>query len=721
MEPESTSSSVADAAAKRVQSGRRCADTLAVMRGLGICLASACTLALVGGTAAATDASARAPAQSQELLVRFEPGAAERLALAAADAVVVERLPVDGLVRVRVDDQRSLAAADAALERRADVVYSEPNRTYRLFATPDDPMFGSLWGLQQIDAPEAWDIATGSDSVTVAVVDSGVDYNHPDLLSNRWTNAAEVAGTAGVDDDANGRIDDLYGWDFFANDASPVDQEGHGTHVAGTIGARGNNAIGVAGVSWQPKLMALRAGNAQLGTAAIVNAFVYACSKGAKIVNGSFGTAGPMSAAMHDAIASCPNTLFVFAAGNGGADGVGDSNDLAPVQPCNDPSPNVICVAASNPLDALPSFSNFGVLNVDLAAPGEGIDSTYLSNGYATRTGTSTAAPHVAGAAAVVASHRPDLSVPELRRALLLSAEPKPGLAGRVATGGRLNLRRALAQEIAPPTGLRANSPSHPTGAWSNDRTVDFSWSGAVDASGIDGYSFVVSPIPAFVPDAVKDAEETTTSMTLSLDDGTHWFHIRAVDAHGNWGDAVHVGPISIDSFQPVRPGLSSPSHRVGGASTDRTVEVAWTGALDSASGLDGYSFSWSQTRPANPDGSKDVEATVTRATSAPLAPGIWWFNLRARDNAGNLSDTVSLGPLSIRTVPPTCSVPRLRGLRLAAARSLLTKRGCALGRITRTRSRRVARGRVVAQRPAPGLRLRRGARVAVSLSRGRR
>ena len=695
-----------------------------MMRRPGAVLAALLALALAGGVAA-SDGAARPPAQTQELLVRFEPGAAQARALAGVRASVVERLPATGLVRVRVDAGTPLAAAEAELERRTDVAYAEPNRTYRLLATPNDPFFASLWGLRQIEAPAAWDLSTGSDAITVAVVDSGVDYNHPDLLPNRWTNAAEAAGAPGVDDDANGRIDDLYGWDFHGHDASPLDEEGHGTHVAGTIGARGNNSTGVAGVSWQVKLMALRAGDAEVTTAAIDGAFRYACAKGARVVNGSFGAEGPgsYSQTIHDAIAACPNTLFVFSAGNGGLDGIGDDSDAARVYPCTDTSDNVVCVAASTPLDELASFSNFGQ-SVDLAAPGEDIDSTFPTTiapfDYATGSGTSMAAPHVSGAAAVVAAHRPALSVAELKRAIVLSADPKPGLA-LVATGARLNLRRALAQETQPPAGLVGSSTTHQPNVWSNVQNATFAWSGATDANGIDGYSYALSPLPTYVPDDVKEAEENVTSFSTPLSDGVHWFHVRARDNVGNWSEAVHFGPITIDTFQPVRPVPSSPSHRVGGASAARTIDAAWSGASDSGSGLDGYSFSWSQGRAADPDEVKDAEEGVSRATSAQLALGAWWFNIRSRDNAGNWSSTVSLGPFSIKGGPTACAVPRLRGLTLVVAKRTLAKRGCAIGRVTRVRSRRVARGRVVAQRPAPGLRLRVGARISVVLSRGRR
>jgi len=703
-----------------LQRARSVADTNLMPRSSAAALLSVFALVLSGGLASAS--AGAAPVAPAELLVRFEPGAAQAKAIASVGGTVVGRLPARDLVLVRLARGASPTAADAILEQRADVSYSRPNRTYELFVEPNDAMFSELWGIAKIEAPLAWDEQTGSDAVTVAVVDSGIDYTHPDLTDNIWRNAAELGGVGGVDDDGNGFVDDITGWDFFApgGDNAPLDESSasHGTHVAGTIGARGNNLQGVTGVNWNVRLMPLRTGNLGLSEWAIINAFRYACANGAEIVNGSFG--GDYSQDIQNEIAStaCANTLFVFAAGNGGSDQVGDDNDAVPQFPCVNTAPNVVCVAATSPADTRASFSNFGLTTVDLAAPGTSIKSTTRSNTYGFLSGTSMATPHVAGAAALVWAERPALTVAEVRNALLLSVDPVPGL--QVATGGRLNVGRALRQEVIPPTGLTASSPSHP-GPWSNNQTVSLSWGGATDANGIDGYSFAFSPVPGFVPDEVKDAEETTTSLTMLLADGEHWFHVRARDGSGNWGAAVHVGPIRIDTFAPVRPVPSSPSHLVGGASADRTVDVAWSGASDSASGLDGFSFSWSQGRAVAADQTKNVEENVVRTTSPKLAVGAWWFNIRARDNAGNWSDTVSVGPFSIRGGPTACLVPRLRGLTLVGAKRLLVKRGCSLGRVTRVKSRRVARGRVVAQRPAPGLRRPRGARVAVVLSRGRR
>lgn len=692
------------------------------MRAFAIALLSACAL---GASAAVASTGGEAPApapQPRELLVRFDPGQAAQPAVESVGGTVVERLGLRGLVRIRLDGRLTVAEAEAALEQRAGVRYAEPNHRYELLAAPNDTYFGDEWGLHQpndfdIDAPEAWNVTTGSNAVTVAVVDSGVEYTHPDLVDNVWANPLEVAN--GSDDDGNGLVDDLRGWDFYSNDNVPLDLEGHGTHVAGTIGATGNNGIGVTGVNWRVKLIPLRVGNATLSDSAIVEAFVYACAKGAKIVNGSFG--GPYSQAIHDAIAACPSALFVFAAGNDG-----DDNDRFVVHshPCEDGSPNVLCVAASNASDGLADFSNYGLTTVDLAAPGEDIASTFPTTiapyDYAYASGTSMAAPHVAGAAALVLANRPTLTPQELKNALLLSVDAKPAFAGRVVTGGRLNVATALGQEVQPPVGLTASTPSHGSG-WSNNPTVQVVWGGATDASGIGGYSYAFSPVPTFVPDETQDAGPAVTTLTMPLADGEHWFHIRARDGEGNWGDAVHVGPIRIDTFAPVRPVASSPSHQLGVASADRTVDVAWNGGSDPQSGLDGYSISWTQGSAAAADLTKDVEEAVARATSTQLAVGAWWFNIRARDNAGNWSDTVSIGPFSIRSGPTACAVPRLRGLTLLGAKRLLAKRGCSLGRVTRVRSRRVRRGHVVAQRPAPGLRLARGARVRVVLSRGRR
>src|SRR4029453_6123784 len=279
----------------------------------------------------------------RELLVRFRPGVRAAARAAARDengAQRVEALPVPGLQLVRLRSGASVREAAASFERDPRVVYAEPNLYYRLAALPNDTRFGELWGLNNtgqslcgsagasdadIDAPEAWNVTTGSNSVTVAIADSGVAYDHPDLQANIWHNPGESGAgreTNGHDDDHNGLIDDWRGWDFFPNDNDPRDFNSPGTPVAGTIGARGNNGTGVAGVNWRVKLMPVRVadGNGVVTGAAMVAGFDYAASKGARVVNASFGSPDS-SQALLDAVRRHPKTLFVTAAGNGGDDG----------------------------------------------------------------------------------------------------------------------------------------------------------------------------------------------------------------------------------------------------------------------------------------------------------------------------------------------------------------------------------------------------------------
>ena len=525
---------------------------------------------------------AAAPAAAQdfapgELIVRFKASSdeSERAeTLAHRRAAVRAQLPLRGTQLVRLQPGDSVGAAAAAFARDPDVLYAEPNFLYRVQRTPNDPMFGTLWGLAEIGAPSAWDTTTGSASVVVAVVDTGIAAAHPDLSGNLWANPGEVAD--GDDDDLNGIVDDVYGYDAYEGDGTPQEAvgegEGHGTHVAGTIGAQGDNSTGITGVNWDVSLMAVRAADDDgfFSVLDIVDAFDYACTEGAKVVNGSFGGEGA-STAIRNEIAACPGALFVFAAGNGGDDGIGDDNDDVPHDPCTAPAANVLCVAAAGN-SGLASFSNYGLMTVDLAAPGVGIRSTYPPTSYADGDGTSMASPHVAGAAALVLSHRPTLTPVELKNVLMNAATPLPGLSGKVWTGGMLNVHSGLtASTAAPPVPVAPPPPplpspppapadttaptdpavastSHVTGLSSIDATVDVTWSGAHDfGSGVDGYSFVWDSSGTTVPDATKDAEETTLQLTSApLAPGTHWFHIRTRDNAGNWSAGTHAGPFVI-------------------------------------------------------------------------------------------------------------------------------------------------------------------------------
>ena len=402
-----------------------------------------CLLAtLTAGLAAAAPTGARhetvppgRPHVAGELIVHFKPGlaqAARRRILRQHEATPRRSLRAQGLELVRLDEA-SLATVAAELEREPGVLDAQPNYLYRVSATPDDALFDELWGLHaandaDMDLPEAWDVTTGSASVTVAVIDTGVMYTHADLTTNIWSNSGETAD--GLDNDANGHIDDIRGWDFVDNDATPTDLHGHGTHVAGTVGAEGNNGVGVTGVNWDVGVMPLRAGDADglFTEAALVDAFNYACTEGADVVNGSF-EGNSYSPAMFSAINSCPGTLFVFAAGNGGLDGVGDNIDAGtPTYPCAYTSANVVCVAASTEVAGIASFSNFGPASVDVAAPGTGILSTVISGDYFEYSGTSMASPHVAGVAALLFARYPAATPPQIKYSLMRTVDPLAGV-----------------------------------------------------------------------------------------------------------------------------------------------------------------------------------------------------------------------------------------------------------------------------------------------------
>ena len=306
-----------------------------------------------------------------QLVVRYSHDATRSEVREQYGLAKVEPLGLPNTEVVRVEPG---AVAETAQELTADpaVVFAEPNYLYRVSSVPNDPLLPQLWALHQssdvdVDAPQAWDVTTGSPSVTVAVVDTGVALEHPELAPNLWRNPNETVN--GMDNDGNGYVDDVRGWDWIGDDATPRDLHGHGTHVAATIGAAGNDGAGIAGVAMNGRIMPLRTlnSNGVGSTADLASAFTYAARNGAEVVNVSLGGDG-YSLAVLNAISASPDTLFVVAAGNAGA-----NNDVSSSYPCNYPAPNVICVAAMDSADRLASFSNYGAATVDLAAPGVGI------------------------------------------------------------------------------------------------------------------------------------------------------------------------------------------------------------------------------------------------------------------------------------------------------------------------------------------------------------
>src|SRR3954453_8192700 len=427
------------------------------------------TLALIAAAVAALAAPSVAAADEGQIIVKYAAGAdAQERADARADADVVAAaaLPLAGTQVVAPEPGTSVADAVADPERSPDVAYAEPDQPRTATAAPDDADFAWQWSLQNtgaifnrrstrpsytgiagddIDVLAAWDQGLTESDVTVGVVDSGVDLAHPDLKANL------VSG----------------GHDYVDGDNTPSDQNGHGTHVAGIIGAVGNNGIGVAGIDWKASILPVRVLNkdGSGSVSSVVNGYNYAAGHGAKIVNVSLGGDSP-SQTEYDALRNASNTLFVVAAGNDAA-----NVDTTDSYPCAYDLPNVLCVAATDADDNLAYFSDYGAQSVDLAAPGVDILSTYptaLSADprfpYKWLSGTSMATPEVTGAAALVLSQTPALTPWQLREKLMDSVHKVSALEGKVASGGRLDIAAALAQpapsDSTPPiTSLTAPAP----------------------------------------------------------------------------------------------------------------------------------------------------------------------------------------------------------------------------------------------------------------------
>ena len=420
-----------------------------------------------------------------EFIVKWKSGVASRAAdtlMRSMSTTVVMSFPEIGVSLVKAPATRDLQTLTTQMENDPRVEYIEPNYIYRASGAPNDPRFNELWGMNNtgqtggtndadLDAPEAWDIQTGSDSTLIAVIDTGVDYKHPDLAANIWTNPGEDAWTDPdnpstgnhADDDGNGYVDDWRGWDFANNDNDPFDDNLHGTHVAGTIGAIGNDGVGVAGVNWRTKIMPLKfLGGDGSGTLAnAISAILYGANKKAQVMNNSWGGGG-FSQALLDAInyANNAGSLFVAAAGNEGND-----NDQTANYPSNYTAANVVAVAAidhegnlavfvpggggcgcqgcSNNVIGVPG-SNFGATTVDLAAPGKDILSTAPNNGYQKLSGTSMATPHVAGVAGLLFAQFPAWTHLQVKERLLATVDVSTALQGKLVTGGRVNAQRAL-------------------------------------------------------------------------------------------------------------------------------------------------------------------------------------------------------------------------------------------------------------------------------------
>ena len=431
---------------------RRAASVLAVAAAALIVWAAAPALGGPVGTAAQEDSRARivvgfrglSEAERQELLARFGAALRRHLPRLRAAAATVPAADRDAILeRLRANENIKFAEID----RHVGLVrprIGDRLRLGRAARTPDDEGFGVQYSLRQsddhdVDATNAWETRTSC--AKVAVLDTGIDTKHKDLKENLWRNDGEKPNND-KDDDRNGYVDDDYGVDLVRGHGSGVDKNGHGTHVAGIIAARGNNDRGVSGLCWTAKVISVRWMDADGRgyTSDAAEAIVYAVDNGARVINASYGSTAPTDVEREAiAYAAAHDTLIVAAAGNDHK-----NDDKQPVYPAAYPDANIITVAATDEKDQLADFSNYGKKTVDLAAPGDGIGSTWEDGDYRYLSGTSMAAPLVAAAAAMLRKHE-SAPVKTIRKLLLNNVDHKKKLADRVASGGRLNVRRSLA------------------------------------------------------------------------------------------------------------------------------------------------------------------------------------------------------------------------------------------------------------------------------------
>jgi subtilisin family serine protease/glutamine cyclotransferase len=516
--------------------------------------------------------------QKKELRADLNSVTLRKFSIIDAELIQLSGMSVEQAIGLFKDDPR--------------IVYVEPNYIWRANIIPNDPDFELLWGMHNtgqtggtvdadIDAVDAWNIGIG-DSIIIGVIDTGLDTAHVDLQNNIWTNPGEIPYN-GVDDDSNGYVDDVYGWDFINWDNDPSDDNGHGTHCSGTIAAAGNNAIGVAGVCWSAKIMALKflGSNGEGTTEDAVLAVEYATQMGARLTSNSWGGGG-YSQALKDAIDSSAvqGMLFVASAGN-----AWNNNDLYPFYPSSYDLDNIISVGATDHYDSLANEStwgsNYGLTSVDLAAPGVNIYSTTPGNGYGYKSGTSMAAPHVSGTVALLWSEHPDLTYLQVKNRIMSKVDTLPNLMDKCVTSGRLNTFMTLAEPDSIPPYLISDLAVINTEA----TRITLSWTATGDdlstgrASYYDvRYSF--SPIDidnfnsayeAFGEPNPQPAGSTETFVVIDLNfDTTYYFAIKAYDEWNNpsgvsnspWGRTL--GPPEIE----ITPVSLSDSLYINGNST---------------------------------------------------------------------------------------------------------------------------------------------------------
>lgn len=572
----------------------------------------------------------------------------------------------DGSIRLLHSRSKSAFTLARELSLRSDVEYAEPNYIFHTTLTPNDSRFGELWGLQNtgqpilgvtgtpgadIKATLAWDVSTGSRANVVAVIDTGIDYNHPDLAANVWS--APTAFTVNIGGTIINCAAGTHGFNAINNTCNPLDDNDHGSHTSGTIGAVGNNIVGVAGVNWTASVMGSKFLDASGSgsTVGAINAIeftiqakaAFSATAGAnvRVLSNSWGGGG-FSQALLDEInkANTNNMLFVAAAGNNGT-----NNDTTAFFPANYNAPNVVAVAATDNNDALASFSNFGRTTVHLGGPGVDVLSTTRNNTYSYFSGTSMATPHVSGAAALVLS-RCTLDTAGLKANLLNNVDPISSMATTTITGGRLNVNKALRACSAPAT------PDYSLSATPASQTVapgaGTSYTVTVTPSGgfTGTVSFSVGGLPSgatasFNPASVNTSGSSTMSVTTSTTTPTGSYPLTITGSSGALTRTTSVTLVVANASADFSLSATPSSRTVlRGSSTTYTVTVTPSGGFNgtvsfNVSGLpSGASASFS---PPTVTASGSTTMTVTTSNTRGTFP------LTITGTSGTLQRTTSV------------------------------------------------------------------------------
>ena len=581
---------------------------------------------------------AEAPYKPGELLVRFAPKANRKIRTHQEKTQILNSLGggsikrsfkvVPGLSTVKLPPGMTVKDALKTFNKAGGILYAQPNYQLKALSTfPDDSRFEELWGMHNtgqtggmvdadIDAPEAWDLATGSSEIIVAVIDTGVDYTHPDLAANMWVNQAELDGEPGQDDDDNGYIDDIYGYDFCNNDGDPMDDYYHGTHCAGTIGAVGDNAEGVTGVCWNVRIMALKFldSDGYGWSDDAIACIEYSVLMGANLSSNSYGS-GEYEQAFKNAIDAAGAAGLLFAAAAGNDDW--QNNDAIPHYPSSYDCDSIIAVLSTNEDDFISSFSNYGPTSVDLGAPGSSILSCDLGGGYKYASGTSMATPHVAGACALVWSMNPILSSSEVKDILLQSVdETLPTLC---VSEGRLNLYNALLQTKAPWLDIQPESGIIVPGD-SNEVSVTFS---AIEmAPGTYEAEIVITSSDPYHPTTI-----VPVTMTVGPDD-------------------LMVTPNEDLESNGTEGGPFTPQCITYTLTNNGTEAVSWTTT---------ETENWLDVEPKQGvlNSSESIDVNVCIAPDANLLdPGVYYQSLTFRNEDSN---SIKRRSITLTITPPDC------------------------------------------------------------------